>query len=257
MMNLQSYLPTVPQPPHDPTWWLLNTQTGWHEAELLNVEPFACPEGLALAPLPESLPSLTEPGGSFGGLTTPANVALGPDGSIYLLDIETAQLKRFDSCDCVFKPVPCFGGAGNGPRQLSSPRGIGICNGNLFVCDTGNHRLAVISLHGFALRGFWGPPPAQITNDWEPYGLAFDGRGRVFVTDGANGCIHRFSPNGRWEKCLAGFGSVKDIAIDCFDRLYVGIEGVERSVRIIDGEGKDLSIGSRADLLKSNFPCLP
>ncbi len=238
-------------------WWLLNTRTGWHDAELIDIEPSACPEGLSLAPLPDSLSSLTEPGGSFGGLTTPANVALGPDGSIFLLDVLTAQLKRFDSCECVFKTVPCFGGVGNGPRQLSSPHGIGICSGNLFVCDTQNHRLSVFSLHAFTLRGFWAPPPGQFASDWEPYAVALDGRGRVFVSDGANGCIHRFNSGGRWEKCLAGFGSVKDIAIDCLNRIYVVTEGVDRTVRVVDLEGKDLSVATRSDLLKAAFPRLP
>ena len=53
-------------------------------AELTDIELFAAPEGLALAPVPGTIPSLTEPGGSFGGLTTPANVALGPDSTIFL-----------------------------------------------------------------------------------------------------------------------------------------------------------------------------
>lgn len=256
-MNFPGMLPAVPQPPHDPMWWLLNTRTSWHEANLINVEISARPQGLSLAPLPESLPSLTEPGGSFGGLITPANVATGPDGSTFLLDVITAQLKLFDSCDCVFKTVPCFGGIGSGPRQLSNSHGMGIRRGNLFVCDTGNHRLSVFSLHAFALRGFWAPPPGQVTNDWEPYAVGFDRGGRVFVTDGANGCIHRFSSNGRWEKCLTGFGSVKDIAIDCYDRIYVVIEGTDRSVKVVDTEGKYLSTADRADLLKADFPHLP
>nr|MDQ2938665.1 hypothetical protein [Acidobacteriota bacterium] len=97
MINVQNFLPAVPQPPHDPMWWLLNSRTGWHEGELVNVEESLSTEMLSLALLPDSLPSLSEPGGTFGGLTTPANVALGPDGSIFLLDGETGILKRFDS----------------------------------------------------------------------------------------------------------------------------------------------------------------
>ena len=61
-------------------------------------------------------------------------------------------------CECRFQTVPCFGGEGQGPRQLRQPHGIGICAGNLFVCDTGNHRVSVFALHGFVLRGHWQPP---------------------------------------------------------------------------------------------------
>lgn len=256
-MSFNSFIPALPQPPHDPLFWLLDTRTGWHDADLNDIELSASPEGLALAPLPNTLPSLTEPGGSFGGLTTPANVALGPDRAVFLLDAETGQLKIFDTCDCVFKIVPCFGGTGIGPRQLQRPHGLGICSGNLFVCDTGNHRLSVFSLHGFVLRAVWRPPATKIANDWEPYDIAFDRIGRVFVSDGANGCIHRFSSSGQWQARLDGFGTVKDIAIDCRDQLYVVTEGVDGSVRVIDLDGKDISTATRSDLLIPQFPHLP
>src|SRR5690242_4514006 len=257
MMNFNSFIPSLPQPPHDPLSWLLNTRVGWHEANLTNVELSAAPVGLALAPDPNTIPSLTEPGGSFGGLTTPANVAIGPDGTIFLLDATTAQLKVFDSCECVFKPVPCFGGAGSGPRELLDPHGIGICSSNLFVCNTGNHRLDVFSLNSFALRAMWKPPASKVTNDWEPYDVAFDRMGRVFVSDSANGCIHRFTPNGRWQTALDGFGKVRQIAIDCRDRLYVVTEGVDRSVRVVDLDGKNIGTEQRADLLVPEFAPLP
>lgn len=265
-MSAQSFLPPIPQPPHDPTSWLLNARVGWREAQngLQNVEKAPAKGSLTLVPQLGGRRSLTEVSGSFGGLTVPANVALGPDGSIYLLDAKTLELRRFDPCECVFKTVPCFGGEGSGARQLRNPHGIGICSGNLFVCDTGNHRLSVFSLRGFVLRGHWRPPafanqppdPA-LTNPWEPYDVAFDGRGRVFVTDGANGCIHRFSPAGRWEACLSGFGKATHLAIDCRDRLYVVVEGVEPTVRVVDTEGKEIEIGDRPESLAPLFPRLP
>jgi phage tail-like protein len=254
-MSAQNFLPPIPQPPHDPTSWLLNARAGWHDAKLTHVEKTPVVQSLALAPLPESSHSLTEAGGSFGGLTVPANVALGPDGSIYLLDAKTLELKRFDPCECVFNTVPCFGGEGSGARQLRNPHGIGICSGNLFVCDTGNHRLSVFSLRGFVLRGHWRPPPdPKLTNLWEPYDIAFDGQGRVFVSDGANGCIHRFSQTGRWETCLPGFGKVTYLAIDCRDRLYIVVEGVERTVRVLDTDGHEIGTADRPEALAPLFP---
>lgn len=262
---MQNVLPAIPQPPHDPTWWLLNAQTPWPgptgQAILENVGTTPADGQLALLPLPGSGRSLTEQSGSFGGLVLPANVASGPDGRIYLLDAGTLTLKRFDPCACQFVSVSCFGGAGvaaRGRRQLLNPHGIGICNGNLFVCDTGNHRLSVFALHGLVWRAAWRPPTsATLTNPWEPYAVAFDRRGRVFVTDGANGCVHRFSPSGQWETCLAGFGKVTFIAIDCEDRLYLVIEGTEGSVQVVDAGGKLLETASRPEELTSRFPRLP
>src|SRR5262245_7147147 len=258
-MNAQSLLPPIPQPPHDPTSLLLNVYAGWRQAELLDKTKTPVQQGLALTLMPANGRSLTEDGGSFGGLTVPANVALGPDGSIYLLDDRTMALKRFDACECRFQTVPCFGGEGQGPRQLHQPHGIGICAGNLFVCDTGNHRVSVFALHGFVLRGHWQPPRALLDKPWVPYDLAFDGRGRVYVTDsadGANGYIHRFSPAGHWETRFAGFGHVTYITADCRDRLYV-VEDAEGTVRIVNLDGKSAVITSRPEELTPLFPRLP
>lgn len=259
-MSIAAFLPPIPQPPHDPTAWLLDARVGWQQQEqgLDYVEQLPVQGSLVLTRLPAAGRSLTEASGSFGGLTLPANVVLGPDGSLYLLDRPNFSLKRFDPCDCAFKPVPCFGGAGKEPRQLREPHGIGICCGNLFVCDTGNHRLSVFSLKGLLLRGHWQPPPsAALGNRWEPYAIACDGRGRVFVSDGVNGCVHRFAPTGRWETCLSGLGKVTWLAIDSSDRLYAVVEGVDNSVLILSSDGDRLGTANRPEKLAGRFPPLP
>ena len=258
MMTLEQ-LPPIPRPPNDPTSWLLNWRVGWRAAELQHL---SAERSLVLAPVLETQRSLTEPSGSFGGLKPPGNVALGPDGSIYLLDAATAQLKRFDPCECRFQPVPCLGGSGSGPRQLKNPHGVAICAGNLFVCDTGNHRLSVFALHGFVLRGFWQPPPAaykgpspHLANPWEPFDLTFDRFGRAYVTDGANGCIHRFTPAGQWQKCFPGFGPATWIATDCRDRTYVVVAGTPATVLKVDGDGNGVETGPAEPV--PAFPSMP
>src|SRR5262245_61108938 len=246
-MAVSTLLPPIPQPPHDPTSWLLDGRVGWRAARWEHLDQLPPQHALTLVSM--SKRTLTEASGSFGGLTAPANVALGPDDSIYLLDTQHAQLKRFDPCTCQFVPVPCFGGVGGGPRQLRNPHGIGICSRNLFVCDTNNHRVSVFALHGFVLCGHWQPPQSayqgthpKLVNKWEPFDLAFDQHGNVYVTDGANGCIHCFTPNGRWEKVFAGFGSVTWIAIDCRDRIYAVVAGLAPEIRTIDATGAQASL---------------
>ncbi len=252
-------LPPVPRPPHDPTWWLLDGRAGWRVGDVGD-RPDVEIDGsgaLVLAPLPAAGRLLREASGSFGGVVLPANVVAGAGGSLYLLDRTRGLLKRFDPCACRFDAVSCFGGIGRGPRQLRDPHGMALCAGNLLVCDTGNHRVTVVSVRGFVLRGFWFPPAsAGLTNLWHPYGIAVDGRGRVFVTDPANGCIHRFRPNGHWETCLPGFGAARWIAIDCEDRAYVVIDG-EDAVRIVDGDGHARGTASRPDAIAPAFPPIP
>jgi phage tail-like protein len=248
-------LPAAPRPPHDPTFWLLNARTGWHDAALDKLTPSA--DAVVLSVVPGSGRVLNEPSGSFGGLKLPGNVALADDGSLWLLDSTQGRLKRFDPCACQFVTVPCLGGAGTEPRQVSAPHALGIYSGNLFLCDTGNHRVSVFSLRGMALRVVWLPPAsAALAAPWQPYGIAFDARSRVYVSDAANGCIHRFSPTGRWQKKFDGFGGVTWIAIDCSNRLYAVITGAD-SVRITDLEAASLSDSSRPEEAADLFPPLP
>jgi phage tail-like protein len=199
---------------------------------------------------------LSESSGSFGGLTVPSNVALGPTGDVYLMDASTYQLKRFDPCECRFDVVPCFGGRGAGPRELRDPAGIAIDGGNLYVCDAGNHRVAVFSLRGFILRGFWVAPSEQdCPNPWRPSAIAYDSLGQAFVADPANDCVHQFSRRGRWLKCLPAGGTPTAIATDCDDRLYIALAD-EKDVRIIDREGKVTMASSPADAA-DRFPAPP
>src|SRR5438552_2987836 len=104
------------------------------------------------------------------------------------------------------------------------------------------------------------PADAKLANPWEPFDIDFDGRGRAFVTDGANGLVHRFSPGGRWEKAFAGFGKVTYLAIDCDDRIHLVID-VTAGVRTIDTEGNDLPASSpprwRPNRLANRFPAAP
>ena len=52
-MNAQTLLPPIPQPPHDPTSWLLNARVGWHAATLEQVEETPPYQALALALSPD------------------------------------------------------------------------------------------------------------------------------------------------------------------------------------------------------------
>lgn len=189
-MNAPLRIPHIPAPPFEPTSLLLNGRTGWHveEAGWTGVEVDG-EDMLQLAPDPASARSLTEPSGSFGGLVPPRHVAIGPDGTVYLLDSMHHLLKRFDPCRCEFATVPCIG-----------------C-GKLYVCDTGiedatlpdecadeaaaqsklareNHRVSVFALNGLALHGHLKPTGVSA---WRPTAVALDENGQAYVADALNG----------------------------------------------------------------------
>ena len=216
---------------------------------------------LSLMPLDGTGRSLVEPSGSFGGLRPPGNVAIGVDGAIYLLNRSEGRIKQFDPCACGFVPVPGVGGLGDSPGQFRDPRGIGLCRGRLFVCDTGHHHVRVLDAYRFTNRGTWTPPPsAKLAQPWQPYAIAFDGAGRGFVTDPANGMVHRFSPSGRWEAAFPGFGDVTWIAVDCADQPRVIVNG-EPGVRTVNGDGQPIDPPTgrpiRPEFLAADFPRPP
>jgi phage tail-like protein len=249
-----SQLPPIPRPPLDPTSLLCDQRVGW---PVLRAEDTAFEGGAAtLARSPGSLRWLTEPSGSFGGLRPPANVAVCGD-AIWLLDPGRPALLRFDPCSCEFDEVPCFVGEGSGPREVRDARGIAAAGNHLFVCDAGNHRLAVFVLLPLALAGLWRPPASALgpgSDPWHPTGVAVDARGTVLVADDANGMIHRFTAHGSYLGHWDGFGASTHVA--------VGRDGAVYAAGALDAfragpDGTPEPVTSPADDLASAFPPTP
>jgi phage tail-like protein len=272
---------TLTSPPHDPDSLLLNGRVGWRASapagKLDRIDSDPCDGSLAIARLPGAARKLDEASGSLGGLRPPGNVALGPDGSVYLLDAKALKLERFDPCCCRFDEVPCLGGEGGEPRQLRNPGGIAICGGNLFICDTGiegspavgpcddagalqkrlqgeNHRVSIFALKGFALRGHLRPPAKKLP--WKPAAIAFDSLARAWVAD-ALGRLHRFAPSGAWERDFQGLPGAKHIAIDCRDRISIVAPGGVPAFAAFDRDGSALPLPQKPYDLASAFPGIP
>jgi phage tail-like protein len=260
---------------------LLNARVGWQAAELDGVEAARCDGSLRLSLRPEAAPAFADPSGSFGGLQSPDNVAIGPDCGVYLLERRSLSLLRFDPCCCRFEKVPCFGGRGGEPRQLRRPRGITICGNTLYVCDTGldgrtqtgtdarrnvlrarirheNHRVSIYSLDGYSLRGHLRPPAARFPR-WRPSAVACDRQGCVWVADSAGGALHRFDPAGRWLEAHAGFEQPGHLAIDACGRIFI-VEvpsGSPPRLAVIDASGKRLTAPAQVADASPDFAPLP
>ncbi|MEP6832327.1 MAG: phage tail protein [Gemmatimonas sp.] len=260
-MSSFAMLPKPLHPPHDPTSVDLNAHSGWR-AQL--VDPLQAlvfgDETVTLAP-DATVRRLDETSGSLGGIVPSRNMVVASDGGIYLLDVQNGIVKRFDACDCAFLDIPCTGGIGNSARQVRDAHAIAISRGNLLICDTGNKRISVFTLQEFALRAHWRAPlptsrllPADspIVAEWQPVAIATDAKGRVFVADSANGCVHRFSPNGRWLGVFGGVGDVAALAVDCSGRLYVQLRA-HSDVHIYDALGQLLQVAGNVTDIASNF----
>lgn len=78
---------------------------------------------------------------------------------------------------------------------------------------------------------------------WEPWDVAVTSDCRLFVSDRANGVVHRFDRRGRWLGCVGGFEKPTAIAIarDC--SLYVIQEG-QPNVTVVREDGIRRTIAS-------------
>jgi DNA-binding beta-propeller fold protein YncE len=138
-----------------------------------------------------------------------------------------------------------LGSEGIEPGQFKKPRNLAIApDGTLYVADTENHRIQHLSQDGTVLH-IWGSfadaaqgsAPGGTFN--EPWGIAVDQEGFVYVADTWNHRIQKFTPNGEFILTWGYFGQAetpqgywgpRGLAIDKNNRIYITDTGNKRIV---------------------------
>jgi DNA-binding beta-propeller fold protein YncE len=172
-------------------------------------------------------------GTADGQFVNPRNLAVGPDGSIYVADTGNHRIQVFDKeGNFLLK----WGSEGTEPGQLSEPWGIAIAqDGTVYVTDTWNHRVQAYSSTGEFLRTFGtfanvqeGDPQAEPGKFWGPRGIAVDREGNLYVTDTGNKRVEKFTSDGEFLQAWGGGGIIPGafeepvgIAIDRDGNIYV------------------------------------
>jgi uncharacterized protein (TIGR03663 family) len=135
-----------------------------------------------------------------GQFTDPRNVAVGPDGRVYVVDTGNDRIQMFDANGRFIKT---WGSTGNGPAQFKEPWGITVdAKGIVYVLDTWNHRVQKFSAEG-EYQGGWGAygSTGGTLGDqsvlWGPRGIVTDAQGNVYLTDTGNKRVQKFSPDGK------------------------------------------------------------
>lgn len=127
---------------------------------------------------------------------------------------------------------------GSAAGQLSDPKGIALApSGDIFVADTGNHRVQRYSAAGalLAVWGIHGALPGQFN---EPNSLAADSAGNLHVVDTWNHRVQKLAPDGTAITLYAppkGFFGPRGIAVRG-KRVYV-TDGGNNAVAVFDLDG--------------------
>lgn len=147
-----------------------------------------------------------------------------------------------------------FGSQGSQPGEFDAPRGMAFApDGSLYVADSRNHRIQHFDAQGNFL-GEWGSfgdllntNNAPLGTFNEPWGVAVDADGFVYVSDTWNHRIQKFSAEGNPLKTWGQFGLAADnpeflygprgLSFDSQGHLFVSDTGNKRIV-IYDTEGR-------------------
>ncbi len=148
-------------------------------------------------------------GGSGNGqFIRPFTLATNTAGEVYVVDYFNMRVQRFTGAGVY---IGQFGTQGMGNGQFNFPSGIATDNdGNVYVGDILNQRIQKFSASGTYITqwGSFGSGDGQFGNNGilaGPYGVATDVLGNVYVADGGNSRIQKFSGTGTY---LGQWGSV-------------------------------------------------
>jgi uncharacterized protein (TIGR03437 family) len=143
------------------------------------------------------------------GLSGPRGIAFDRAGSLYIADTFHHKVLKINS-DGVAGTIAGTGeegvsrdGVRAGEARLSFPRAVAVDSAfNIFIADTGNHRVRVVTADGLihtaagtGVAGFAGDGgPAAAAQLRFPSGLSIDGAGNIYVADLLNHRIRKLMP---------------------------------------------------------------
>ncbi|MBN1179991.1 MAG: TIGR03663 family protein [Anaerolineae bacterium] len=234
---------------------------------------FSAPRGIAVAPdgtvyvadsrnhriqLFDATGALVDTWGSYGECNTnptpppgtfcePWDVAVAPDGSVYVADTWAHRVQHFTAAGEVVAAWGSFGqfGVGDplGEGHFFGPRAVAVGpDGRVYVVDTGNKRVQVFTPEGEFVTQWGGYGSAAGQMD-EPVGAAFTPDGQIVVADSWNVRVQALTPDGEplaswpidgWNNPMAD--EKPYVAVDAAGRIYVTDPGGYR-VLVFDGEG--------------------
>lgn len=138
------------------------------------------------------------PGDALGEFNTPIGVAVDSDRNVYVADYSNHRVQKLIvSTNTWSEWKKSDGGSGSDLGEFNRPSGVAVDgSGNVYVADSGNHRIQKLTLSGNAWSE-WGKsgggPGTGLGEFLTPTGIALDGIGNVYVTDSVNHRVQKLS----------------------------------------------------------------
>lgn len=143
-------------------------------------------------------------GNAEGQFLNPRDVAVAPDGTLYISDAGNNRIQHLDRDGTVLAAWGTYGSIQNGSTpaggQFDQPWGIAVGDdGSVYVADLWNHRIQKFTAEGefVTMWGVFG----QAENGfalWGPRDIAIDGQGNLYVTDTGNKRVVVYDPDGNF-----------------------------------------------------------
>lgn len=142
--------------------------------------------------------------GTAARFNNPYGVAVDASGNVYVADLQNNKIRKISSSGVV-TTLAGNGNAGSddgiaATATFRNPQGVAVDRaGNLFIADGGNNKIRVISPAGFvatvAGNGTSGRTDGigSAASFDEPYGVAVDNAGNVYVSDSRGNAIRKIS----------------------------------------------------------------
>lgn len=196
-------------------------------------------------------------------LHRPADVALAPNGNLYVADAGNSRVQVFNASGGYVTTIGS--GEGQGNDQFSWPNGVFVAqNGALYVADSNNNRVQIFNSAGAyqATIGVTGEAGADNQHFDNPRDVAVDSRGMIYVADAYNHRVQVFDAGATYVRTLgvtgqggddfAHFSGPSKLAIDNSDRVYVASQW-NHYVYVFDKDGGFLTRIGRNGSLSSRF----
>lgn len=191
---------------------------------------------------------------NIGKLKKPANIAVDPDGNLYVAD---ALRKEIVVYNVKGEYIRAFGKADD-----MKPADVAVDGESVYVLDINkkNNEIKIFDLKSGTVTGRLGKRTQEENQGLAmPTNFALDDKGFIYATNAGTGSVTKYDKDGHLLLSFGDFGDVvgkfsrpKGIAVDHLGRIYV-VDGGNQNVQIFSDKGRILTFFGDPGLMRGSL----